>query len=650
MGTGDRRLAAIMFTDMVGYMLLGRRDEPLSLALVDEHRKLLRPVFARHSGREVKTIGDAFLVEFPNSLEAVRCAYDVQRASREFNISLQSEKRIRLRVGIHLGDVVESEGDILGDAVNMASRVEPLAEDGGVTITQQVYDQVRGKFELRFETLGSKSVKNVDLPVEVYRMIMPWDRDAGLQASQLDRRRVAILPFANMSSDPKDEYFADGMTEEVIATTSLIKGLTLIARTSMMGYKGATKKISEIGKELSAGTILEGSVRKAGNKIRVTIQMIDAQNEGHLWAKSYDRNLDDVFAVQSDIAKQVADALSVQILPNELLQVEKRTTGSTDAYTLYLKGRYYSNQRNKESLLRAIEYFEQATKKDERYALAYSGIADCYEILGDHEYVDYSAAFSKALENALTAVRLDSSSAEAHTSLALALSNDYDWEGAEREFKKALELNPNYSTAHLWYGTVLWNKGRFEEALEEASFAQQLDPLSIQAIAFTGQVYVRMGRHEQAEEEFSKALGHAPNFIPARIGLAWLYFRQGKYSQAAGETEEVIRLRNNPGHKVYLAMIYAWSERIDQARKVLDELKSHNEWNIPGRGLALVYLGLGEDEKAIEVIQRELARHADWLPEIIFEPMFSRVRSDPRVIETLEKIGLANEISRSLSR
>src|SRR5439155_3589300 len=236
---------------------------------------------------------------------------------------------------------------------------------------------------------------------------MPWDREIGLQASQLDRRRVAILPFANMSSDPKDEYFVDGMTEEVISTTSLIKGLTLIARTSMMGYKGATKKISEIGKELSAGTILEGSVRKAGNKLRVTIQMIDAQSEGHLWAKSYDRNLDDVFAVQSDIARQVANALRVQILPNELLQIEKRPTGSPDAYTLYLKGRYYSNQRNKESLLRAIQYFEQATKKDERYALPYSGIADCYEILGDHEYVDYSDAFSKAMENALTAVRLD---------------------------------------------------------------------------------------------------------------------------------------------------------------------------------------------------------------------------------------------------
>src|SRR5437667_6869159 len=373
-----------MFTDMVGYMLLGQRDESLSLALVNEHQKLLRPIFARHSGREVKTMGDAFLVEFPNALEAVRCAYDVQRASREFNISFKNEKRIHLRVGIHLGDVVESEGDILGDAVNMASRIEPLAEDGGVTITQQVYDQVRGKFELHFESLGSKSLKNVDLPVEVYRMIMPWDRAIGLQASQLDRRRVAILPFANMSSDPKDEYFADGMTEEVISTTSLIKGLTLIARTSMMGYKGATKKISEIGKELSAGKILEGGVRKAGNKLRVTIQMIDAQSEGHLWAKSYDGNLDDVFAVQSDIAKQVANALRVQILPNELLQVEKKPTVSADAYTLYLKGRYYSNQRNKESLLRAIQYFEQATKKDERYALPYSGIADCYEILGDH--------------------------------------------------------------------------------------------------------------------------------------------------------------------------------------------------------------------------------------------------------------------------
>ncbi|MGD1055372.1 MAG: adenylate/guanylate cyclase domain-containing protein, partial [Nitrososphaerales archaeon] len=338
MSQSERRLAAIMFTDMVGYTALGQRNEALSLALVEEQRKLIRPILGRHGGREIKTMGDAFLVEFPNALDAVRCAYDVQRATREFNISLPSDRRIHLRVGLHLGDVTESQGDISGDAVNVASRIEPLAEDGGVFLTRQVYDHVQNKFELPLESLGTKSLKNVSEPLEVYRMVMPWD-DRKATPTQLDKKRIAILPFANMSPDPNDGYFADGMTEELISTTSSVAGLTLIARTSVMGYKGTTKKVEDIGKELSVGTVLEGSVRKVGNKLRITVQLIDVQSQGHLWAQSYDRDFDDVFAVQSDVARQVAEALKVRMLPDEVSLLEKKPTRNTEAYTLFLQGR-----------------------------------------------------------------------------------------------------------------------------------------------------------------------------------------------------------------------------------------------------------------------------------------------------------------------
>jgi adenylate cyclase len=302
-----------MFTDMVGYTVLGQRNESLSLALVEEQRNLVRPILSQRGGREVKTMGDAFLVEFSNTLDAVRCAYDIQRAAREFNISRPPERTVHLRIGIHLGDVVESQGDILGDAVNVASRIESLAGDGGVRLTRQVYDQVQNKFELPLKSLGVTSLKNLNVPLEVFKMTMPWE-EGGLSSTQVDRKRIAVLPLANISPDPTDAYFADGMTEELISTMSRISGLKVIARTSVAGYKGSPKKISEIGKELEVGTVLEGSVRKVGDRLRISVQLIDSQTSEHLWAENYDRQLKDVFAIQSDISKTVAEALTVQLL------------------------------------------------------------------------------------------------------------------------------------------------------------------------------------------------------------------------------------------------------------------------------------------------------------------------------------------------
>jgi adenylate cyclase len=372
-----------MYTDLVGYTALGQRNESLSLALVEEQRKVIRPVLARHNGREVKTMGDAFLVEFPNATDSVRCAYDIQRAIREFNLALASDKRIHLKIGIHLGEVVESQGDISGDAVNVASRIYPLAEDGGVCLTRQVYDQVSNKTELQMTSIGVKPLKNVKEPIEVYRIQMPWESSSDKNAPSYPTNRVAILPFTSFSSNPDDAYFADGMTEEVISTISGISGLEVISRTSVMGYKGTTKKVKEIGRELEVGSVLEGSFRKAGDKIRVTTQLIDVARDRHLWAQNYDRNLDDVFEVQSDVAKQVADALKVKILSPEKERIEKKPTESVEAHTLYLKGLYHYCKWTPTDFSRAIEYFQLALEQDPSFALAYAKAAECYVLNAD---------------------------------------------------------------------------------------------------------------------------------------------------------------------------------------------------------------------------------------------------------------------------
>src|SRR3989475_8117151 len=308
-----------MFTDLVGFTTLSQRNESLALSVLDKQRELLRPMFNKHGGREVKTIGDSFLVDFPSALSAVKCAYEIQRTTRELNHSLPEERRVHLRIGVHLGDIVESQGDISGDAVNVASRIESLADNGGVCLTRQVYDQVQNKFELPLTSLGPKTLKNVGTPIELYKVALPWQEARISSSTRLDKKRIAVLPFANISPSASDEYFSDGMTEELIATLSRIKSLGVIARTSIIRYKGLTKPVVDIGRELNVGTVLEGSVRVAGKKLRITAQLIDAATEEHLWSDVYDRDLEDAFAIQSDLAKRIAKALKIRILQSETL-------------------------------------------------------------------------------------------------------------------------------------------------------------------------------------------------------------------------------------------------------------------------------------------------------------------------------------------
>ncbi|TMI41573.1 adenylate/guanylate cyclase domain-containing protein, partial [Candidatus Bathyarchaeota archaeon] len=277
---GDRRLAAIMFTDMVGYTALSQKDEGYSLQLLKEQRKLVRPFFPKHSGREVKTFGDAFLVEFASALEAVRCAFDIQQALHELNSGRPPESRLLLRIGVHLGDVIHSQNDVYGDDVNVASRIEPLAEPGGICITRQVYDHIKNKFEFPLSSLGKKELKNISEPTEVFRVILPWQKEVAVSPG-FDVHRLAVLPLANISPDPKDSYFADGMTEELITVLSQLEGLRVIARTSVDHYAGREKRVSQIAQELQVGSVMEGSVRMAKDRIRVTVQLINTTNEEH---------------------------------------------------------------------------------------------------------------------------------------------------------------------------------------------------------------------------------------------------------------------------------------------------------------------------------------------------------------------------------
>jgi adenylate cyclase len=538
-----RALKAIMLTDIVGYSSLFQKNEALALQLLQEHRRVVRSFFQKYSGREVKTMGDAFLVEFASSLEAVKCAFDIQRATREANNGRMPDGQVQLRIGVHLGEVLHDQNDVLGHAVNVASRIELFAMPGGIVVSQQVYDHIKNNFEFPLTSIGKRELKGVGETLEVFRVVMPWEKPpAANEEVILPRERIAILPFANMSPDPNDEYFADGMTEEIISTVSGISGLKVISRTSVMGYKGTTKKVEEIGRELKVGSVLEGSFRKAGNRIRVTTQLIKVSDDEHLWAQNYDRDMDDVFEVQSDVAKQVADALRVRILTPEIERIERKPTENATSYALYLKGRYLWNKRTMEEVGKAIECFEQALKEDPAFALGYVGIADCCLILANNFGVEKEANKERAQKMLNKALELDPGLAEAHATKGFALLIEDRLEESKEEFEKSIELKPSYATAHHWYRSVLHQLRSWDEALEHIQRAVELDPLSaIMRLNLAESLFV-LGRAQDALRTVEEAERINPDVVMVMISHSGYLAGMGRRAEAAACLDRAARI------------------------------------------------------------------------------------------------------------
>jgi adenylate cyclase len=635
MSSEQRRLAAVMFTDIVGYSSLTQQHEQLAMELLEEHRIIVRPIIARHNGREIKTMGDAFLIEFESALEATHCAMDIQKSLHDHNQQSTAERRVHLRIGIHLGDVLHRQNDVLGDAVNIASRIEPLAEPDGICISGQVFDQVRNKVDWKIEEIGPRQLKNIELPINVYR-ILP-SRETNESAQVLDRKRVAVLPFMNISPDSKDEYLADGLTEELIARLSTVSGLKVIARTSIMRFKATTKSLGEIGKELRSGTVLEGSVRKAADRLRVTAQLIDTSTEEHLWVQNYDRHLEDIFAIQTEVAQNVADALKTELLDRERQQIEKKPTRNVGAYTLYLKGRYYWNERSKESLEKAIKYFEEGTKRDPEFALAYSGLADSYIVLVDHGYLAPSEGYAKARNAATRALELDDTLAEAHTSLANILSAEWDWTGAEEEFAKALRANPNYATAHHWYSIHLASLGHLEEAFREVEIAEELDPLSPMIHAYAALGYLCARKYDVALEELDKALELDPNFVPAHANRVDVYLAKSMYEEALAQLDRVLPFFQplSVAMRAELGSVYAIAGRIEEAKRILRECEEANESDkdVNPQRLALIHWKLGNKNRAFDWLEKAFEARTVTPFALRLHPLFDEITADPRYDE-----------------
>jgi TolB-like protein/Tfp pilus assembly protein PilF len=458
------------------------------------------------------------------------------------------------------------------------------------------------------------------------------------------KNRIAVLPLVNIAKDPADEYFTDGMTEELIATLSRIAELKVIARTSVMRYKGSNKTIEEIGQELQVENVLEGSVRKSGNQLRITTQLVNVSTQEPIWSMDYDRQLEDAFAIQRDIAQKIASSLRVEIMGDEIRGIERRATASAEAYSLYLRGRYFWNRRTENELQKSIEYFREALKIDPSYPLAYVGLADSYASLALLEFVKPIEAYPKAKQSIEKALQLDDSSAEAHaTNGQIKFQYDWDWAGAEAEFNRALQINPNYSVGHHYNADYLKAMGRFDEAIVEIKRAQELDPLSLAINTGVGHVLYLSRRYDDAIEQYRKTVELDPNYMQARLWFGRPYLQKGMYDEAIAEVKEAVRLSGNSTVSMAtLGHVYASAGRKDEALKILDQLKQRSkEQYVPSYWIATIYNGLGDKDAAIEWLERAYKEKSSWLAWIKVEPRFDALRKDPRFRSLVQRMKLA---------
>jgi TolB-like protein/class 3 adenylate cyclase len=688
-----RQLAAIMFTDMVDYSALAQRDQALALELLEEHRQIARSLFPRFNGTEIKTIGDAFLVEFHSALEAAQCAIEIQRTLAKRNHDVAADRRIEVRIGIHIGDVVHRGDDVYGDGVNIASRIQAVAGAGGICVSMDVERQIHNALDARLKKLAPTELKNIRVPMDLYRIVLPWERDVQLKqaasavavrarrkslfawaaaaffaiavigglvwwrqlktASQTPpvnaaaptARSVAVLPFVNMSADKENEYLSDGITEDLCTALTQIKGLHVPARTSSFAFKGKTEDIRKIGEQLNVGTVLEGSVSKAGNKLRISAQLINVADGFHLWAANYDREMTDILEIRSDISRQVVDALRVQLGIEETQRLARKPTETSEAYETYLLGRYELNKFTEPGFRKAVEHFKHAIELDHSFALANAGLAEAYNMLGYWNYLPPKEAFPEAEKAAQQALELDPALAEAHTALGY-VRFQYEWKfnQAEMEFKEAIRLNPSSVDAHFRFWDYLLDLGRAQDAHEQLERARELDPLSVRiSFSFATQSFFERD-FDRALERIQKTISMDPNNAIAYSLLGAILWLKNMPAQGFNAWEKTNALEGIFTQQEMAEMRKAYetagsSAYFQKENEFRQKRLTKGKYESPLR-IALNYALAGADSKALDWLEKAAEERTPWLPELKMDPTWDSLRSNPRFIMLLKKVGL----------
>ena len=616
----ERRLTAILAADVVGYSrLMGANEAGTLAALKSLRTEFIDDKIAGHRGRIVKLTGDGMLTEFPSVVSAVACAVEIQRGIRERMADVPQDRRIEFRIGINLGDVIVEGQDIYGDGVNVAARLESIAKPGCIAISQSVRDHVGNRLDCVFEDLGEQGLKNIERPIRVYS-ISPENVDVGndkdgksSQREQVERPSIAVLPFNNMSGDPEQEYFSDGITEDIITDLSKISGLVVVARHTAFTYKGKPVKVQQVGQELGVGFIFEGSVRKAGARVRVTGQLISSESGAHVWAERFDRELTDIFAIQDEITHAIVEQLKVKLQPQEKKSIGQARTDNAEAYTYYLRGRELLHHHSKSYYELARRMFVKAVELDPLYARAYAGIADCDSSLYLHCRVD--VGIDSLLATTAKALALDNKLAEAHASRGVALSAAGRDEEAEREFEEAIALDPNSFETHYFYARINFKQGKVERAATLFERASEIRPDDYQSVCLLIHVYRGLGRYQDSKDAARKGIHlaerelalHPEDPRPAHLGLAALI--------ELGEAE----------------CAREWIARA----LVIDPEGPLTQYNV-----ACGLTKLGDIDAALNLLERSVPRLGPELTAWIkHDSDFEALRSHPRYQKILEQIG-----------
>ncbi len=677
--SGELKLAAVLSADVVGYSRLMAEDRERTIRTLADYREQVELLVRQHRGRVVDLRGDDFLAEFPTGLDAVRSAVEIQRVLASRNADLPDDRKMQFRIGIHLGDIRIEGEQIFGDGVNIAARLEGLAAPGGICISSTVHEQVENRLDLTFDDLGQQSVKNIPKPVRVYSVklgaatapaaahsssrapllaggvavaillaIGGWWLFAGRgpepgEVASGEIRSLAVLPLENLSGDPEQEYFADGMTEALITSLAKVEALRVISRTSVMQYKRARKPLPEIARELGVDAVVEGSVLRAGNRVRITAQLISAATDEHLWTESYDRDLGDTLALQSEVARAIASAVRVELTPRDERRLARARPVHPGAHEAVLQGRYLLARPSPENSQRARAAFERATELDPSYAPAYAGLANVYGFTSTVGIERPSEVMPLQMQAALKAVELDPELSEAQLALAMALTRAWDWKGAEAAYRRALELNPGNSKAELEYSTLLAILERLDEAGPRARRARELDPMSPLANAWLGGYLALSGEPERGAERLRAVVDLDPHLIVARAYLSMTYVNLGRPEDAVSEARTAVELGDRePNLLGFLGAALAEAGEIDEARAVLDELLERTkERYVEPNAVATVYAALGDNDAAFEWLERAYEERSQMLANVHSSrgPIY-RLRADPRFNELMRRMGL----------
>ena len=583
-GSVERRLAAILAADVVGYSRLMEANEERTLAALKKHRaEFFDPTITKHDGRLFKVMGDGFLIEYASVLDALRCAVDVQTGMVGRNQGQPEDRQIKFRIGINLGDVIIEGDDIYGNGVNMAARLEGLAHPGGIACSATVFEHARGKLDLEFHDQGEHQVKNITEPVQVYNVDpgqsaaadKPMDTGLPPLPKLPEKPSIAVLPFDNMSNDPEQDYFSDGITEDIITDLSQISGLFVLARNTVFTHKGNPVNVRRAAKQLGVSHVVEGSVRKAGSRVRINAQLIDGATGGHVWASRYDGTLDDIFELQDEITYKIVSALKVNLLPEEQSAIAEAATQNVDAYTFYLRGREHQHAMTMDDLVKAHEMFAQAIQLDAAYARAYAGIADCKTLL--RIFGDRKVNIDEILENSAKAIELDHRLAEAHASHGFALLHSGQSEDALLAFEKALELDSASYEVNYFFGTYCRVNGLHERGITLFERASEVNPDEFVALTLMASLCAIVGRTNDAASanrhiviRTRRALSKSPNDEKAALLCAIALANLGRADDAYEMAALAEKTVNDSNGRYNLACVYA---RIGDSPRALDFLE-----------------------------------------------------------------------------